>query len=494
MKFVIEETDEIIGGTTGLFVVNNILNSINFKENVNDRNKIKVQSKKIPNADVFMTYIGILAQGKTEFERAEEYREHEFFKTELEIKNSPSCSILRQRFNAIADTEIDNMKKLIDETNRDLLKHKQVELTPCYEKYIPLDIDVTPMDNSDTKKEGVSWTYKEFEGYAPIMAYIGKEGYLMRTELREGKANGQCAKTPQFLKDTIKLAEEVTDKKILARTDCGHDCCENVLIFTENEIDFVMKAKNTTADKPEFYFNKAEKLYKQNEAKEVKCREGKERYLYSYDKTYLCTKEDGTKENITTRIVVDAIKRTSKANGQILVIPEYECKRYTTSLREATEEEIIEIYHAHGTSEQFHSEIKSDMDVERLPSGKFKTNELVLGLVSIVFNVLRMIGQIGSKLEVSKKRAVERKRIKTVIKDMILFASKLVKHARKKIIKIYKKEPRISFIQRNLLCYMFIKTKEKKKWQAVIRYCYLSSLCKHYIPKITNFAIEKFES
>jgi hypothetical protein len=37
---------------------------------------------------------------------------------------------------------------------------------------IPLDIDVTPMDNSGTQKEGVSWTYKKFEGYSPIMAYL----------------------------------------------------------------------------------------------------------------------------------------------------------------------------------------------------------------------------------------------------------------------------------------------------------------------------------
>lgn len=164
--------------------------------------------------------------------------------------------------------------------------------------------------------------------------------------------------------------------------------------------------------------------------------------MYSYEKIYLCKRENGETENITVRIVVDAIRRTTSSDGQVLLMPEYKCKRYITSLKDATDEEVIELYHAHGTSEQFHSEIKSDMDVERLPSGKFKTNELVLGLASIVYNILRMIGQISSKLEFSKKRAVERKRIKTVIKDMILLASKLVSHARSKIIKIYKQEYR----------------------------------------------------
>ena len=46
-----------------------------------------------------------------------------------------------------------------------------------------------------------------------------------------------------------------------------------------------------------------------------------------------------------------------------------------------------------GECEQFHSEIKTDMDVERLPSGKFETNELVLELTVLAYNILRLIGQ-----------------------------------------------------------------------------------------------------
>ena len=37
---------------------------------------------------------------------------------------------------------------------------------------VPVDMDVTPMDNSKTQKEGIGWTYKKFDGYAPMMAYI----------------------------------------------------------------------------------------------------------------------------------------------------------------------------------------------------------------------------------------------------------------------------------------------------------------------------------
>ena len=43
-----------------------------------------------------------------------------------------------------------------------LERHK---LTPCHEDWIALDLDVSPFDNSGTKKQGVSWTYKKVDGY-----------------------------------------------------------------------------------------------------------------------------------------------------------------------------------------------------------------------------------------------------------------------------------------------------------------------------------------
>ncbi|WP_281054906.1 hypothetical protein [Thiocystis violascens] len=41
---------------------------------------------------------------------------------------------------------------------------------------MPLDGAVTPFYNSDSKKEGVSRTYKGMDGYAPMAAYLGQEG------------------------------------------------------------------------------------------------------------------------------------------------------------------------------------------------------------------------------------------------------------------------------------------------------------------------------
>jgi hypothetical protein len=34
------------------------------------------------------------------------------------------------------------------------------------------------------RKKGVSWTYKEVDGYAPIFAHLGTHGYMLASELR----------------------------------------------------------------------------------------------------------------------------------------------------------------------------------------------------------------------------------------------------------------------------------------------------------------------
>ena len=106
---------------------------------------------------------------------------------------------------------------------------------------MPVDIDVTPFDNSKTKKEGVSRTYKGFDGYAPIMAYIGTEGYLVNTELREGRQHCQKG-TPGFLKETLRLSRKLTENPLLIRMDSGNDAKENLGILLEAGVWYIIRA------------------------------------------------------------------------------------------------------------------------------------------------------------------------------------------------------------------------------------------------------------
>ena len=132
------------------------------------------------------------------------------------------------------------------------------------------------------------------------------------------------------------------------------------------------------------------------------------------------------------------IERTIDASGQILLVPEIEFDTYYTSLI-APNSTIIELYKDHGTSEQFHSEIKTELDLERLPSGKFATNDLVLHFGLFAYNLLRIIGQESLKADDAPlRKKAKRRRVRTVIQNIITLASKLVYHGRQWKLKFHR--------------------------------------------------------
>ena len=135
------------------------------------------------------------------------------------------------------------------------------------------------------------------------------------------------------------------------------------------------------------------------------------------------------------RIVYEVIERTIDKDGQFLLVPDIECNTIWTNLG-WSDDDIIKGYHAHGECEQYHSEIKTDMDVERLPSGKFDTNELVLELTVLAYNILRLIGQesLKSKRAPKSKHPVKRRRIRTIISNLIQIAGHVTTHGRRVVL------------------------------------------------------------
>ncbi len=95
------------------------------------------------------------------------------------------------------------------------------------------------------------------------------------------------------------------------------------------------------------------------------------------------------------------------------------------------------MYADHGTSEQFHSEFKTDLGVERLPSGKFDCNALIMLLGMLAFNILRTIGQqmLQTGL-VKRKRNVKRIRIRKILQDVMYMACRFMIKYKQKTIQI----------------------------------------------------------
>jgi hypothetical protein len=121
----------------------------------------------------------------------------------------------------------------------------------------------------------------------------------------------------------------------------------------------------------------------------------------------------------------------------VLLVPELELEGWTTSLAQDRfdAQQLIALYADHGTHEQFHAEFKTDLDLTRLPSGKFDTNYLVCQLAALAMNILRLMGQralLGPDAPI--RHAAKRRRIKTVIQELIYRAGRLIEHGRRLIL------------------------------------------------------------
>ena len=431
-KIEVVLSDERLITPSGLCMVGQAMGKSNLIKKAARMKTDKRSQPQIKNGDILLTMIGMLTLGKSDFDYVNEFHtDEEYYKMSLEIVYAiPSESTLRMRLDTIGQTMNDDILS----GNISLFQACHVEPTALNNGMIPLDIDVTPFDNSKSHKEGVSRTYKNFEGYAPIMAYIGTEGYSCNFELREGKQHCQNG-TPEFLQETISAAKQMTDKPLLVRMDSGNDSIENYVVmhWDDSHIKFLVKHNFRRENRNEI----AAELRKC--CKNIsRPRDGKTVYIGSTWRT-VHTKEKG---DITIRMVYEIIDCTTTQDGQVLLCPETEFNMYWTSLPDS-DEDIIALYHNHAICEQFHSEIKTDMGIERLPSGKFDTNALILKLSMIAYNILRIIGTEAMKKQDMpiRHKTIKHRRIRTVIDRLMLIAGHLTVHARKVFLALGRSSP-----------------------------------------------------
>ena len=354
---------EKLASHSGLIHIGTLLDSIHLKERIQNLSGVHCTDPTFSHADILFSMIGLISIGKPDYDAIEIFRsKQDFFTKALGISGCPSSPTIRQRIDLIGQ----QADIIIKEGSAALVKSKAPAISPIETSagpYIPLDIDVSPFDNSKTHKEGVSRTYKGYDGYAPIFSYLGTEGYLVNLELREGKQH--CQKdTPQFIRDSLNYARQMTDQPILMRLDSGNDSQDNFPDTTLENVDFIIK-RNIRRESRQAWAELAKNVGEQRI-----CGSGKSVWV---GKTRVSVKG----EKLPFPIVFEVTERRRK-KGQQLIFPEIEVDTYWCSVDQLTAQEVITLYHDHGTSEQFHSEIKSDMDLERLPSGSFSSNSLVL--------------------------------------------------------------------------------------------------------------------
>jgi hypothetical protein len=385
-------------------------------------------SQGMKTSDLVKSYAGLLSLGKSDFEAIEAFRSDRFFKQALKLGKVPSSVWLRQRMEQLAAP----LREETDAYSLRLLQRCEAPIT-ARNGFVCLDFDTFVMDNSGTKKEWVSRTYQGVDGYTPIAAYLGNEGWCLALELRPGSQHS-ALETHYFLERVLPRAQALVgpEQAVLSRSDSGFDSAR--LLFQQDDekrawaeqgrrFEYLVKwnpRKQTMTD----WIARANQVQAWTET-----RPGKRVALLD-----LSVERAWQKQKRDFRLIVRLVERTLDKKGQHLLFPAYQLEGWWTSLNEPAAK-VIELYREHATHEQFHSEIKSDLDLERLPSGKFDCNDLILHLAMLTYNCLRLIGQLGLTGELSPVRhPAKRRRLKTVLQEIMYRAAQFIRTARRLVL------------------------------------------------------------
>lgn len=382
----------------------------------------------IATSDVLKSYVGLLCEGKSDFDAIESKRHDEFFARALSLRQVPSAATLRQRLDALGVEAAEAIDALIVP----LLKRARAPITPLATGHVALDMDVFTMDNSDTCKEGVARTYQGYYGYAPIAAYLGREGWCVELELRPGDRHS-AHETEYTLERAIGRAAALTDRPILLRKDAGFDserlytCSLNCAAQHGARLDLLGRWNPRLTPVETIAAGKCAQRGTQWQS----LRPGKRETVWDEPGRTLTLADGSTR---TLRRVLRLTERTTDVDGQPFLFPDYTLEGWETTL-DLPIADVIALYCDHGTHEQFHSEFKTDLNLERLPSGKFDTNLLIMCLAALAYNVLRLIGQTALlDKHAPLRHPAHRRRLRTVIQEIITVAAHIVQHAHRSIL------------------------------------------------------------
>ena len=368
-------------------------------------------------------YVASLATGKSDFEALRPWFGQAWVAKALWIDRVASPETLRQHLDNLADGHLDEALRMVHQASLDLILRSGASSTACSTGHVCLDGDTTPQDNGKTKKEGVSRTYMpDVFGFAPMFVFAGTEGWCICEEFRPGKQHGQNGATAVLRGATLDL-RGLGVEKILIRLDSAFDAAENYAMARAEGVDFLVKGN--PAHMRWDWLEEAEAL-----SGRAWTRTGRNRR-----ETYLSRMEMREFEGklIPVRRVLKITKRLmwdleDVPPGQRLLLrrwPKYEMETWVTSL-DLPGDKLVDLYCEHATAEQYHSEIKSELDLERMPSGTFKTNALVLGLGMLAYNVLRLLGILGKGV-IRHRHPAKRRRMKTIIQELIQIPARILR-------------------------------------------------------------------
>ena len=417
-KLTLELTHEPIIGNAGLPAIGELFRISGIDAICAHRES---ENHLVAEKDILRCLGGLISIGKVGFDHVRQVKNDDFFSTAMEIGRMPSEATLRHRFeNMSLDREVhDALPGCTVQMLRRVGFKPHVITVPGFVG-VRIDSDPTILDNSDTKKEGVAKAYTGVLGYAPICSFL-EGGVILGSKLCPGSHHPLHEGAIAYHEGVRQRVCKLTKARLLWVDDAAFD--DATLMAARHAAgDGFVTRHNLRKEKPEVLIELSRR-----EGRTHCPRPGKVVYTGS------TIRERGGVGRV--RLVYEVTERTIK-NDQKLLFPEYKVFSVWTNLEHVCESDVLRLYRDRGTCEQYFAELKSELDLERLPSGKYAVNELYFQLGVLVNNMLRVIGESLLDSGIIGLKKATRRRLRTVMQGVMYLCGRLVHHARRVVVKV----------------------------------------------------------
>ena len=225
---ILQKSTQNVNSNAGVFLAKQLLDRMGGFSRFDGWQKAarSVPCQRYSNSSLVKAQVALMALGKTTFSDIAAHQRDDLFADAI-CGEVPSEPTFRQRLGVIA--AIPGVRDVVDDLNLELLRRAKdfgTVRTPGG-TYMPLDMDVSVLVNDDCRKERVGFTYHRVNGYAPIFATLGTNGFQLANELRPGGQHSQKDFIP-FFQRAVGMASLLTPERLLVRLDSGHDSDDTV--------------------------------------------------------------------------------------------------------------------------------------------------------------------------------------------------------------------------------------------------------------------------
>jgi hypothetical protein len=149
----IKDTIDRLVSHSGIVHIGTLLQKTDLKSRLDNFDGLRFEQRQFSHSDVLFSMIALLSIAKPDYDAIELFRpKADFFKLALGLSGCPSAVTLRQRIDLLGHS----VETILAEESAKLVKTAAPALTPIETScgpFLPLDIDVSPFDNSKTQKE-----------------------------------------------------------------------------------------------------------------------------------------------------------------------------------------------------------------------------------------------------------------------------------------------------------------------------------------------------